>query len=65
MSRQRRPYEHGWYWYRHTDQHRWIVLEVWSDDGVWWCAPNKMRRDDNNLIENFDGEWHGPLKPPE
>jgi hypothetical protein len=59
-----KPVDDGWYWYRQTDKHQWTVLEVWRDKGVLWCSPWRSMEDTHNYIENFDGEWYGPIVPP-
>lgn len=58
------PIDAGWYWYRKSDQHRWSVLEVWSESGRMCCSGNRHCPDDHNFVENLDGEWYGPINPP-
>lgn len=57
------PKREGWYWFRKSNQHVWQILRViidpdddtlsisWSDGGKDW-------------IENWTGQWSGPIKEP-
>jgi len=58
------PREPGFYWYRHSDQHRWHVLEVLQDGAHWWAASDRNVVDSWLALENLDGDWRGPIPKP-
>lgn len=71
------PTKIGFYWFKHFETQRWRTTEVfWGADRV-LCAYNTWEKgffdhdkiDSNSSIysavEEFDGEWYGPIEDPE
>jgi len=58
----------GHYWYRGSDQHEPEIVEICMED----FGPNRdmfvrlgKGPEDFNFIENYDGQWAGPIPQPE
>jgi hypothetical protein len=61
----KRPTKPGWYWYRDADREE-VVLHVFDPQGngvmkVWEWSEGHMLRP----IAEYDGEWWGPMTPPQ
>lgn len=56
--------EEGFYWYRDSDQHRWSILEVFKRPNGWWLATDINDQSTWNSVENYQGEWVGPISKP-
>jgi hypothetical protein len=56
------PDREGFYWYRHSDQHQWAIMEVFRKDGTGFLRC-RNRTDDSNYPENYTGEW-SLITPP-
>lgn len=61
----KKPNSPGWYWYFH---HTWSAarcLEVFRDGHYWWASTERVDPHEWQYIENFDGQWAGPIVAPE
>lgn len=62
------PVRPGFYWYRETrDRHEPTVLEIAVEEfggNVDLFIREGPGRDQVNFIENYDGEWAGPIPLP-
>ena len=55
-----RPKEAGWYWYR-NDSEPCILNIDWSE----LAERLYVNCDGDDVLENYDGEWQGPITPNE
>lgn len=65
------PKEVGYYWYRHSrDKHEPTIVRIVSEEqfgvqnGRDLYVRISDRIDDVNFVENYDGEWAGPIRKP-
>lgn len=63
-----RPREAGYYWYRQTrDFHSAVILRICEEEfgpNVDLFVRHGDGPDDTNFIENYPGEWAGPIPTP-
>lgn len=59
----RKPTESGWYWFRGPGGTR--IRDIVMAPAAWGHHhPTPYDERDRQFVENIDGEWAGPLKPP-
>ena len=59
------PYRVGFYWYRHSKTGKSTIIEIYKDDGDKSYSVRFGDYDDQtNFLENFDGEFAGPIGRP-